>query len=679
QNFKAGLSFHYSKYSNSALNFANSIDPRPDYYRKLPSYLNDNHYFLDEDGNQQLDESTIYPQTQEELTQLWSDRNQQTTQINFDRLAQSNLANNINPDSIYRVGNLYYSNGKYMLLRRHNNLMETAFNANYKNQLNDKLKLTAGVEAKQSKGIHFATVDDLLGADHWLDIDVFADRDLTGGLLPENSHDVIQNNIGKYPVSYEGDKINYDYDLNTYHIAAYLQNDWNFRNVELYYALQGTYTTFNRFGRMLNGRALFLHNQYLERIYNNGLKYSAEDDVNSLGKSVAKTFIDPAFKAGVTWKINGRNIIQANVMAETQAPLANNAFVSQRIKDTYVKNLVSEKIISGDIAYNFSFPKVFGRVSAFYTKMFDALETAGYYDDEYRTFINCAMSGVDKQYYGVEAGVQVKLDKNFSLALAGTYSDYSYTDNAKLSMSAENGSDITGQDYLGDGIDVETQAMIKGLHVAAGPQIAASLALKYFHPKMWFADITINYFDKNYFNFAPSHYRADYFGTFDRSYYNNPKNMNELKAMTNTELKQWISEQDWGMYGADVPVPGWEYLEDGDMLYRMDKSAARKVLGEQEKINSGWNNWEQISSHFLVDLSVGKLIYLPKRQSLSINLSVNNILNSRVISGGYQQGRVPMTKFRENPSKLSTNYDKYPSKYYYANGLNFYLSIGYRF
>ena len=39
QKIKAAIGYHYSMYSNSALNFYNAPDPRPDYYRNLPSAM----------------------------------------------------------------------------------------------------------------------------------------------------------------------------------------------------------------------------------------------------------------------------------------------------------------------------------------------------------------------------------------------------------------------------------------------------------------------------------------------------------------------------------------------------------------------------------------------------------------------------------------------------------------
>ena len=89
-------------------------------------------------------------------------------------------------------------------------------------------------------------------------------------------------------------------------------------------------------------------------------------------------------------------------------------------------------------------------------------------------------------------------------------------------------------------------------------------------------------------------------------------------------------------------------------------------------------------NRFIIDASVGKLIYLPNRQSVSINLSVTNLTNNTHFkTGGYQQARLPRAvhqgeKDYEN-SVITANAWKYPSKYYYAWGVNFFLSVTYKF
>ncbi|MGL5920400.1 MAG: carboxypeptidase-like regulatory domain-containing protein, partial [Bacteroidales bacterium] len=145
--------------------------------------------------------------------------------------------------------------------------------------------------------------------------------------------------------------------------------------------------------------------------------------------------------------------------------------------------------------------------------------------------------------------------------------------------------------------------MTKDLHQPTGPQTVGSIKLDYFHPKMWFADVTVSYFGRNYLDFAPSAYTKS-------------------------------------MY--DIYTP-----------------EQKAIFGTQTELKDG----------IMVDASIGKLIYLPKRRSLSINLSLSNLTNNtKMITGGYQQGRIDLA----NPTKFA-------NKYYYAQGFNFFLNMGYKF
>ena len=555
QRLRTGIAYHYSMYSNSALGFYNAPDPRPDYYRNMPSF-------------QPTPQNDFEEAQLAEITESWK----QNPQIDWQALYDANTRNNIERPN---------ASAKYVVERRHMNLMETVLNSNYSNRFNQKLKLTAGIEAKLAKDMNYKTMDDLMGGNQWIDIDQFAERDLTG-ILAGKPEDIIQNDLNNRDRKiYNGDIFGYNYDINIFHGSAYLQNEWNFNQVDLYYAGKLTYTQFNRYGHMRNGRA----------------------PENSYGASKALWFIDPSIKAGGTYKIDGRNRITVNAVAETRAPLPSGAYVSERIKDTHVPNLKSRQILSYDISYNFLFPAVRGKVAAFQTHILQGSESTGYYDDEERTFINYLLSGVNKVYRGIEAGVSVKLNSSFSISAAGTYADYRYTSNSLGTMSFENGAQEDKVDSV----------YTKNLKTNTGPQMAFNVTLDYFHPKMWFADITLNYFDNNYLDFAPSRFSKT-----------------NVAKYTTDEMKQ--------------------------------------SLGTQEKLNGG----------FLLDASVGKLIYLKDRRSLNLNLSLSNMLNNtNMITGGYQQGRLPIDSDTKaiDPSRL--NY--FPNKYYYAWGFNLFLNVGYKF
>ncbi|NLK93035.1 MAG: TonB-dependent receptor [Bacteroidales bacterium] len=558
QVLRAGFGYHYNFYSNSALNFYNAPDPRPDYYRYLPSFQT----------------------TQEDkdlITSLWK-TNPSVSQINWDELYRANYALNTYDEEMGTE-----SSAKYALERRHNDLEELTFNAAYVNQFTKALKLTVGIEAKNNVGKHYKTMEDLLGGKRWIDTDQFAERDFA------DNPDIIQNDLrDPNRVIGVGDIFGYHYNMHVFNAKAFIANDWTISSLDFYYAGQLSYTQFFREGFMENGRA-------------------TDQGIGSYGVGDLWFFTDPSVKAGMTYHIDGRNRISYNMLGEYRAPLVNNAYVSPRIKDELIPYLTQEKVLSYDLAYEFVYPTFRGRLSAFQTHVYDAVENMGYYDDENRTFVNHSLYDVNKVYRGVEAGVAIQLPYSLTLSLAGTLADYHYKDDSQGIMSAENGSDLDGG-VEGDILEI---VKTKDLKINAGPQTAASVKLSYVHPEMWFADVSVSYYDDNYLDFSANRFR----------------------------------ESNVGKYDTD------------------EKLAA---FGTQEKLPAG----------FLVDASLGKIFYLKNRSAVNFNISANNVLNNTsMITGGYQQARLPLDDGVIDKTKL----DLFANKYYYALGFNFFVHVGYRF
>ena len=80
---------------------------------------------------------------------------------------------------------------------------------------------------------------------------------------------------------------------------------------------------------------------------------------------------------------------------------------------------------------------------------------------------------------------------------------------------------------------------------------------------------------------------------------------------------------------------------------------------------------EKFAGGFTLDASVGKSIRLPGQQFLTVNLQCKNILNNTNLkTGGYELGRFDYRNY---------DMEKFPNKYYYAQGFNFYLTVGLRF
>lgn len=108
-----------------------------------------------------------------------------------------------------------------------------------------------------------------------------------------------------------------------------------------------------------------------------------------------------------------------NSLYELRSPFLIMPMFRQELKILFVKGLAPEKVYTVDIAYNFNYKSVKGRISAFNTTIKDGVELSSYYDSSYRTFVNHSLTNINKSYKGIEAGIAVKL--NSSLPCHGKY------------------------------------------------------------------------------------------------------------------------------------------------------------------------------------------------------------------------------------------------------------------
>lgn len=547
-----GAAFRSVNYSTSALNWYNAADPRPDYYRYLPSYFADNQEAFD-----------LY-------TDLWR-HDKHFRQINWDNLYQANYLNN----QFGRGGNPDNHSASYILENRHSNQLNFIFNSLLNHRLNDHMTLQAGVSFNYTRAHYYKTIRDLLGGEYWLDVDQYSERDFPG------DPDMMQNNL-RNPNRRVGkdDTFGYDYYINALHGNFWLQNIITLPQWDINYGLKIGYTQFFRDGKMQNGRA----------------------PENSYGKGATHRFDTGAIKAGATYKIDGRNFISAHAGYETVAPLFEYSYISPRIKDTAIDGLQNERILSGDLSYSWNYRRFRGAITGFWTEMFDQTERSSFYDDQYSTFMNYVLKGVHTRYKGVEIGAAYKITPSITLSAAATFARYQYKNRPEGTRSYENGmmEDINQKVYL------------KNFYIGGTPQTAANIGIDWAAPKSWFFNVNASWMGDAYVNLSPIRH----------------------EALPNL----------WEKY------PTLEELE-----------AKMSQLAEQDKLKDA----------FVLNASIGKLVYINRKVSMNFNLNVENILNNKNIQTyAYQQGRFDYT-----------NYDstKYPNKYFYAQGIKVYLNVGIRF
>ena len=432
-----GVGAHYNRYGGTALNWYNAPDPRPDYYRYLPSYFADS------------------PEVEDYYKYLWSVGDPTVTQIDW--------------DNMYHINQMAGKQGNdaalYMLEERRKDLFEISMNSTFDADINENMKFIGGIGLRNSQSYQFKTVDDLLGSQYVLDIDKFAERDFPG------NPDVVQNDMLKpNRRAYKGDVFGYDFKFNINNANLWFQNIYKYRGVDFYYGAKLSYTDFHRKGYMMNGR-------YPD---------------NSHGRGQNHSFVDYGLKAGLTYKINGRHFITANVGYMTEAPLVDKAYISPRISDYTADDMKSAGIFTADLSYVFSLPAIHGRVSVFQTNFYDLMQRASYYHDTERTFVNHLLTGVNKVHRGIELGFNYKLNDNWNFDVAGTIAEYYYSNNPDGTISYENGKEM----------GIKETVYLKDSYVGSTPQIAGTLGINYFR-NYWFLSMNINGFGRNYIDVAP--------------------------------------------------------------------------------------------------------------------------------------------------------------------------------
>lgn len=552
-----GVIGRWSNYSSSALNWYNAADPRPDYYRYLPSYFYDN--------GEPTEMSDLY-------TDMWRS-NQFFRQIDWANLYQTNYLNNWENDQPQNANR--QRGASYILENRVSNQTNFILSSNVNHRLNEHFSLQGGVSFNYTKADYFKTVRDLLGGSYWLDIDTYAERDFP------SDPTILQNDLNNPNRKVkDGDRFGYDYSINAIQATAWLQNIANFRQWDVNYGLKVSYTQFQRDGHMRNGRA----------------------PENSYGKGLTHRFDNGAVKAGATYKLDGRNFFSAHAEYETRAPLFEYAYISPRIKDTAIDGLTNERIFSADLSYSWNYRRFRGAITGFWTEMMDMTERTSFYDDQYQTFMNYVLKGVHRRYKGIEIGMAFKVTPSVTLSAAGTWSRYQYKNRPTGVRSYENG-------MMPDTAQV---VYLKNFYVGGTPQTAINVGIDWAAPGNWFLGINGSWMGNAYVNLSPIRHEA----------------LPEL----------------------------WMHFPNAEEL-----QAKMESLATQDKLKNA----------FVLNLSIGKLVYINRTVSMNFNLSANNVLNNcNIMTYGYQQGRFDYT-----------NYDagKYPNKYSYAQGFKVFLNCGVRF
>ncbi|MBT7815155.1 MAG: TonB-dependent receptor, partial [Polaribacter sp.] len=375
-------SYQFGKIGNSRLDFNGGSNPSPSYYQILPSYFL---RYNDLSGAYNAQENFV-----------------NNGQLNWDRIFDANTTN----ASVAL-------NNAYVLYEDRNDDKQFTINTIYNSEINNNISINGKLEYKGLRSKNFAEVLDLLGGVGYLDINNFADTEV------QMQNDVLNPNR----VVGVGDKFRYNFNLSSVLINAFAQVQFKYNKIDFYAAAKISKITNQREGLYQNGRF----------------------ENSSFGKSEKLNFINYGIKTGATYKINGRNLIDANFAYLTQAPTIRNSFSNARENNNIVNDLQSEKVFSSDVSYIRRGPIITSRVTTYYTEIEDATEISFYFADgvggDNTAFVQEILSGIEKKQLGLEFGLEAQVTPTIKLKGAASIGSFTYANNPDLYLT----SDVTNE------------------------------------------------------------------------------------------------------------------------------------------------------------------------------------------------------------------------------------------
>ncbi|TBW27857.1 TonB-dependent receptor [Gramella sp. KN1008] len=455
-------------YGGTTLNTANGqnsfygggANPDPVYYQKLPSY------FLRFSNNQNFESAY---RAQNEINE--------NGQLDWISLYSANLtaAENV-------------QNTVYALAEDVNEDSQLSANSILSLEIRKNLKLNSAIRFSRLQSQNYARIKDLLGGDHFLDIDIFVQDEVgnTPGLAAQSD----LKNLNRLVT--ENEHYKYNYKIQAEEAELFSQLQWTNRNWEAYLSGNLEAISYQRTGN-----------------YQNGVFPD-----NSLGNSEVAEFLNFGIKSGAVYKISGRQNIEVNAGYFHKAPGIRNAFLNPRQNNFLVPDLDKERIMTGDVSYRYRSSLLNFRLTGYYTEISDITEVSYYFADglsglereNTTAFVQEVLSGMDKRYYGLELGAESQITSTIKIKSALALGEYIHSNNPSLTLSSSTFS--SNLDY--------GKAYLKNYHLPGGPQTAAQIGFEYRDPDFWWFGTTLNYFSNAFIDINPltrtANFQRDYDG-----------------------------------------------------------------------------------------------------------------------------------------------------------------------
>jgi len=509
-------SYQFGFNGSTALDWYDARDPRPDFYRRLPSAIED-------------------PEAAMRVAERLS-ANPELLQVDWANMYSVNRKSFATIEDVDGIEGNDVSGlrAKYIVEDRHFDSKEFNFNSIVQAEVNENLTINGGLLYQIYQGDYYKEVEDLLGADFYVDIDRFVERDIP------NDPNALQNDLNRpNRLLQEGDRFGYDYDPQIRRGEAWGQAAFTYRSFDFYMAANVSNTTFWRRGDMKNGRF----------------------PESSFGDSEKQDFFNYGAKGGLTYKVNGRNYLYASGIYQTRAPFVRNAYVSPRTRDQVAPGLSSELIYGGEVGYNLRSPFVKARATFFYTQFENGNRNISFYNDAQQSFVNFTLTDIDKEHMGLELAIEGKVTPTLTLNGVAALGQYIFNSRQRATITQDNNAAVLVQDRT---------IFSNNFYVPGTPQTAYSAGINYSSPNYWFANLNFNFFDDLWIDFNP-----------DR------RTEVAVEGVDDAELRQDILFQEQAPSGYTLNFFGGKSFKFGDYFLYLTVGVSN-LLDNQDLISGGY-------------------------------------------------------------------------------------------
>ena len=338
---------------------------------------------------------------------------------------------------------------------------------------------------------------------------------------------------------------------------------------------------------------------------------------NSYGKGEKKEFLNGSIKSNLEYKITGRHILRFSGAYISRPPTIRNSFSNSRENNNFVEGIGDENIYSSEATYFMNLEPVKLKLTGYYSRFQNM--------NEISFFFAQGLSGLEESSDFVSEIMTGSSRDHYGIEF-GVESKISSTLKASAGVAlgeyvyTNNPNLYLTSDDIRGTADYGT-TYIENYKVPGTPQRGYSLGLEYRNPNYWFISANGNYLSNNYIDISP---------------------------IIRTE-KFYVNPDD----------------PDGFPFADASENEARRLLRQ-----------EKFDDLFLLNFFSGKSWKIDNYY-IGVILSVNNILDNRYKSGGYEQSR------NANYNLLKQDVDSssriFGPRYWYGYGRTYYLNIYFRF